>query len=195
MCTKKSKTNCLCHLIKPAILLDDNMLIRQTFFVPSATEELYDFLVEAYTIINLAYTIINLTVKPTELKGKLTQLVDNFLKEGSNQSINVDDEKSKAEFMEVYKKFTNKLVTNAVLYEKLEALINDVHKLIYNNFSDQPLFMTTLQDTQSKQERRHSLTIFKPASSEQPSTPKGKTAKVVKPKETGTEDSSGCSIM
>lgn len=188
MCSKKSKTNCLCHLIKPAILLDDNMLIRQTFFVPSATEELYDFLAEAYTIINL-------TVKPTELKGKLTQLVNNFLEEGSNQSINVDDEKSKAEFMEVYKKFNNKLVTNAVLYEKLEALINDVHKLIYNNFSDQPLFMTTLQDTQSKQERRHSVTIFKPASSAQPSTPKGKTAKVVKPEETGKEDSSGCSIM
>lgn len=195
MCLNKSKTkSCLCHLIRPILLSDKAKNVRTTYFTPMSIVELYDFLLEAYALVDL-------TIKASEVDNKLKQLVSTYLLVDSAQSINVNDEENRLAFFLAYTQYTDKQIQKGALYEKLDALINDVHKLIYNNLSDNPGFNELLSNMNKKHERRHSLTFMPSPNDSKPKKqpdnpgPKDTNSDVTSTKGATKEESSGCSIM
>lgn len=187
MCRNTKTTSCLCHLIQPLLIADKRKNIRATYFTPNAIEESYDFLQEAYALITLK-------VKVSDVESTLQKLVDDYLNDNSEHSINVDNDQHKLAFLAAYDQFCAKKIRKLELYQKLESLINDVHKLVYNNLSDNENFTTLLVSLNSKSERRHSLTLLAPPKDTHPSRG-SKNTDTPRPKVEESKDDSVCSIM
>lgn len=149
---KDKKTDCLCHRIKPFILADDNKEFLTHYFKPLQIEELYSFLVLAYSLYDEKSTMID---EDFEL------LLTTYVNDNSEQEINVNDDKYKKDLTDAYKHYAN--TTNKdkeQLYSCLETLIKDVERLVYNNVSNSELaesFMTTMD----KKGREHLHVHFK----------------------------------
>ncbi|WP_298625829.1 hypothetical protein [uncultured Legionella sp.] len=187
MCRSNKTASCLCHLIQPLLIADKEQNVRTTYFVPYAIEECYDFLKEAYALITLK-------VKINEVSSKLQKLVDDYLTNESPKSINVNNEQYKKEFLTAYEQFCSQKIKKMELYVKLETLINDIQKLVYNNTSDNTGFTALLVSLNAKSERRHSLTLMAPPKDDVPSRESKKTD-TPRSKEESNKDSINCSIM
>lgn len=149
--------NCLCHKIKDHIIKDKKEKFL-SFFTARDMEELYLFL-------KSSYPLINSKTPDRDFTEGLPTLVHTFIKPNVGGSegfvINVNQEKVKTQFLATYRKYQNQERSKTKMQSRLEQLVHDVEKLVYNNLEDNQEFITHLQQDTKKLRRSISLRLTK----------------------------------
>lgn len=124
---------CLCHYMEIAIKEDHTKQFKQ-FFDNQCIDEIYHFLLDAYLLIE--------TNSNSKFVIELNKLVQTYLLEYSSQSINVQNDRVKKEFLGLYDTEIDDLLSaKSSLQEKLILLIKDVQTLAYKNLAGDESFM------------------------------------------------------
>ncbi len=126
MCTKSS--SCLCHHLEIAIKQDDTKELK-AIFESYYIDELYNFLSDAYKLIE--------TQDRHQFAVSMNELVINYLLEKSPNSINVQRERTKKDFMDLYdEKIDDLEAEKSSVITQLIPLVQDVQHLAYQNLSN-----------------------------------------------------------
>lgn len=135
MCVKFS--HCICHQLELAIKQDDTKELKEVFN-NYYINEIYEFLLEAYALVDNSDS--------NQFANELSELVKNYLVSTSPNSINVQNERLKKKFMDLYDDNIDDLNSaKKPLTEKLTMIIQDVQHLVYQNCSSVDVFKNCLE--------------------------------------------------
>ncbi|PWY56930.1 hypothetical protein DGG96_04205 [Legionella qingyii] len=135
MCTKS--LNCICHHLEIAIKQDVTKELK-AMFDTCYVDELYNFLTDAYQLLQIKAN--------HKFATSINKLVKDYLLEKSPKSINVESERIKKGFMDLYDENIDDLESaKLLLTEKLILLIQDVQHLAYQNLAHIDSFRDCLE--------------------------------------------------
>ncbi|MCW8398203.1 hypothetical protein OQJ26_05280 [Legionella sp. PATHC038] len=135
MCIRSHR--CICHHLEK-VIKQDNKNELKAIFDTTYIDELYDFLRDAYRLLQIEGNY--------KFAASMNKLVKTYLLEKSPRSINVQNEQVKKDFMDLYDERIDDLkAAKRLLHEKLTLLIQDVQHLAYQNLSHIDFFRNCLE--------------------------------------------------